>query len=77
MIKTQVQRPDELCHTAKAIAEPREWSISEVMRRGTEHMALTYPLRTTVKPWAIPLLKVRHFRPEFDQLHFKALAEGE
>jgi hypothetical protein len=32
MIKTQVQLPDELYRTAKAIAEQREWSLAEVMR---------------------------------------------
>ena len=74
--KTQVQLPEELYRTAKAIAEQREWSLAEVVRRGIEPMALAYHLRTTVKPWTLPLLKEAHFRPDFDQLDFKALAEG-
>jgi citrate synthase len=39
MIKTQVQIPDHLYYTAKAIAEQREWSFAEVIRRGLEHRA--------------------------------------
>ncbi len=77
MIKTQIQLPDELYHTAKAIAEQREWSLAEVVRRGIEHMALAYPLRTTTKKWELPVLKEAHFRTNFDQLDFKALAEGD
>ncbi len=77
MIKTQVQLPDELYRTAKAIAEQREWSLAEVVRRGIEYMALAYPLRTTAKPWELPMLKGAHFRPDFDQLDFKALAESD
>jgi hypothetical protein len=34
MIKTQVQLPDELYYKAKAIAEQREWSLAEIVRRG-------------------------------------------
>jgi hypothetical protein len=77
MIKTQVQLPDELYRTAKAIAEQREWSLAEVVRRGIEYMALAYPLRTTAKPWTLPMLKEAHFRADFDQLDFKALAEAD
>jgi hypothetical protein len=77
MIKTQVQLPDELYHTAKAIAEQREWSLAEVVRRGIESMALAYPLRKTSKPWALPLLSEAHFRQDFDKLDLKALAEAD
>ena len=76
MIKIEVQLPDELYRTAKAIAEQREWSLAEVVRRGIECMALAYPLRTTAKPWTLPMLKEDHFRADFDQLDFKTLAEG-
>ena len=44
MIKTQVQLPDQLYYKAKAIAEQREWSLAEVVRRGIEYMALAYPV---------------------------------
>ena len=75
MIKTQVQLPDELYYTAKAIAEQREWSLAEVVRRGIEHMALLYPPRPTKGQWALPVLEAKAFRSDFDQLDFKALAE--
>ena len=75
MIKTQVQLPDELYHTAKAIAEQREWSLAEVVRRGLEHMAVLYPTRQSEKGWELPALSAERFRPDFDQLDFKALAE--
>jgi hypothetical protein len=77
MIKTQVQLPDELYHTAKAIAEQREWSLAEVVRRGIEHMALVYPVRPSPEAWELPVLKEGDFRPDFDRLDFKALAEGD
>ena len=77
MIKTQIQLPDELYRTAKAIAEQREWSLAEVMRRGLEYMAVAYPLRTTEKPWELPVLKAEHFRTDFDQLDLKGLAEAD
>ena len=73
MIKTQAQLPDELYYKAKAIAEQREWSLAEVVRRGIEYMALAYPVKASAKPWALPVLKSGDFRPNFDQLDLKAL----
>lgn len=77
MIKTQVQLPDELYHTAKAIAAQREWSLAEVVRRGIEQMALVYPVRPSAKPWVLPVLDAKSFRADFDKLDFKALAESD
>lgn len=77
MIKTQIQLPDELYHTAKAIAEQREWSLAEVVRRGIENMARAYPLRDTSKTWELPVLKKESFRQDFDQLDLKVLAESD
>jgi hypothetical protein len=77
MIKTQVQLPDELYYKAKAIADQREWSLAEVVRRGLEHMALTYPVRASAKQWVLPVLKSGDFRPNIDQLDLKELAESD
>ena len=77
MIKTQVQLPDELYYKAKAIAEQREWSLAEVVRRGLEYMALTYPVRASAKQWVLPVLKSGDFRPNSDALDLKALAEND
>jgi len=73
----QVQLPDELYHTAKAIAEQREWSLAEVVRRGMEYMAIAYPLRPSARDWELPVLKEEQFRADFDHLDFKALAEND
>ena len=75
MIKTQVHLPDEVYYKAKAIAELREWSLAEVVRRGIEHMALAYPVRASAKPWKLPVLKSGDFRLDFDQLDFQGLAD--
>jgi hypothetical protein len=75
MIKTQIQIPDELYHTAKAIAEQREWSLAEVVRRGLEHMAVVYPVRPIKPDWQLPVLKKGDFRRGWDSLDLKALAE--
>jgi len=77
MIKTQVQLPDDLYYTAKAIAEQREWSLAEVVRRGIEHMALLYATRPTNAGWELPVLKAETFRSDFDHLDFRALAESD
>lgn len=75
MIKMQIQIPDELYHTAKAIAEQREWSLAEVVRRGLEHMAVAYPVRPIKKDWELPVLKKGDFHPGWNKLDLKALAE--
>lgn len=77
MIKTQVQLPDELYRKAKTIAEQREWSLAEVVRRGLEHMALLYPVQEGSGTWKLPVLKESDFVPNFDSLDFKTLSEGE
>jgi hypothetical protein len=77
MIKTQVQLPDELYYTAKAIALQREWSLAEVIRRGLEHMAVAYPVSKDLAPWELPVLKAEAFVSHFDQLDFKALSEAD
>ena len=77
MIKTQGQLPDELYYKAKAIADQREWSLAEVVRRGLEYMALTYPVRASASQWVLPVLKRGDFRPNIDELDLKALAESD
>lgn len=77
MIKTQVQLPDQLYYKAKAIAEQREWSLAEVVRRGLEYMALAYPVVENAADWAMPILEGSAFDPNFDKLDLKALSESE
>lgn len=77
MIKTQIQLPDQLYYKAKAIAEQREWSLAEVVRRGIEYMALAYPVGEIRGEWEIPVLKAGAFDANFDKLDFRALSENE
>jgi hypothetical protein len=43
MIKTQIQLPDRLYHEAKRVAQEREISLAEVLRRGVEYITRVYP----------------------------------
>lgn len=55
MVRTQVQLPDELYHAAKRLAEEREITLAEVVRRGLEHMLQIYPPRDdTRRRWRLP-----------------------
>jgi len=38
MVKAHIQIPDKLHAEAKALAERKEWSFAEVVRRGLEYM---------------------------------------
>lgn len=77
MIKTQVQLPDELYHQAKAIAEQREWSLAEVIRRGIEYMTILYPVGASTTPWQLPRLESAQFVSHFDELNFRELIAEE
>lgn len=46
MRRTQIQLPDELYLRLKKLAARKEWSLSEVLRRGAEYVLLTYPMET-------------------------------
>lgn len=59
MVRTQVQLPDDLYRDAKRIAEEREITLAEVVRRGLEHMVTLYPPReVAIDRWQLP--KPRH-----------------
>lgn len=77
MIKMQIQLPDQLYRKAKAIAEQREWSFAEVVRRGLEYMAVVYQVTETASDWKMPVLKSGIFAADFDQLDFKTIAASD
>jgi hypothetical protein len=55
MVKTQVQIPDHLYEAAKRIAESRELSFAEVVRRGLEYVVSVYSLKNnTQSEWKPP-----------------------
>ena len=57
MTRTQIQFPDPLYQRLKAIAEQRDWSLAEVMRKAAEHFVSRFP--ESEKPqaaWSFPTL---------------------
>ncbi len=55
MIKTQIQLPDALYREAKRVAEEREMSLAEVVRRGLEYITQAYPaLAGKREDWKLP-----------------------
>lgn len=55
MVKTQVQIPDHLYNEAKRISREYEMSFAEVVRRGLEKVAPSYPpRRQTTTKWTPP-----------------------
>lgn len=54
MIKTQIQMPDALYREAKRLAEEREMSLAELVRRGLEYMIATHPHRGAPEDWQPP-----------------------
>jgi len=57
MIKAHVQIPDDLYRSAKKVAEDKEWSFAEVVRRGLEYMTTINRPHDTVTDWTFPLVK--------------------
>ncbi len=55
MIKTQIQLPDALYREVKRVAEEREISLAEVLRRGAEYITRIYqPLGKERAQWTLP-----------------------
>lgn len=55
MIRTQIQLPDALYHALKRVAEAREWSLAEALRRGAEHVVQTFPpSAVSTGEWSLP-----------------------
>jgi hypothetical protein len=56
MVRTQIQLPDPLYREVRRIAEAQDWSIAEVIRRGTEAVVRSYPpdKEDTRRPWQLP-----------------------
>ena len=56
MIRTQIQLPDPLYREVQRIAKAQDWSLAEVIRRGTEAIVRAYPAMKTevARPWQFP-----------------------
>lgn len=55
MVRMQVQLPDELYKQLRAVADEKEWSLAEAIRRATEILVSVYPgAGKAQKPWKLP-----------------------
>ena len=58
MIRMQIQLPEPLLHRLKRIADERDWSFAELVRRGMESYACTFPdASVNPKEWVFPVLR--------------------
>ena len=77
MKRTQIQLPDPLYQRLKAIAEQKDWSLSEVMCKAAEHFITRFPEVPKPKAvWRFPTLDCggdfltdpANLRPEADTI---------
>jgi hypothetical protein len=55
MVRTQIQLPDDLYRDLKHLAEQKEWSLAETLRRAAEQLLDRHLLRTPESaPWRLP-----------------------
>jgi hypothetical protein len=79
MVRTQIQLPDELYAKAKRVAEQREISLAELIRRGLETLFTLYPVAEEISPdWKPPKPRRLGCRPlTAEQLRDAARDEAE
>ncbi|MEI7730631.1 MAG: CopG family transcriptional regulator [Verrucomicrobiota bacterium] len=55
MVRTQIQLPDDMYRDLKSLAELREWTLAETIRRAAEQFLDRYPKADAVcKEWKLP-----------------------
>lgn len=57
MVRTQIQLPDELYAKVKRLAQVKEWSLAETLRRAAEELLDHYPqagLGFGGEDWSLP-----------------------
>ena len=57
MLRTQIQLPEPLFNQLKRIAEQRDWSVAELVRRGMEVYVQTCPEPSPKTGWKMPVLR--------------------
>lgn len=57
MVRTQIQIPDELYNRVRAVADFREWTVAETIRRSLEVFVQMAPNagKQAKKPWQLPV----------------------
>jgi len=79
MIKTQIQLPDALYRDLKRLAEAKEWSLAETLRRGAELLLARHPnIAQSRLPWTPPQPRDLGWRGlTHDQIHAASLDDME
>jgi len=58
MTRTQIQLPEPLFGRLRSIAQTRDISVAELIRRGMEVYVMTFPeTETAAPPWTMPVLR--------------------
>ena len=58
MMRTQIQLPEPLFGKLRSIAQMRDISLAELIRRGMELYVMTCPeVKATALPWTMPVLR--------------------
>jgi predicted DNA-binding ribbon-helix-helix protein len=58
MTRTQIQLPEPLFGRLRSIAQIRDISVAELIRRGMELYVMTCPeVKATASAWAMPVLR--------------------
>ena len=57
MLRTQIQLPAPLFNQLRQIAEQRDWSFAEFVRRGMEAYVQKCQISSSTAPWVMPLLR--------------------
>lgn len=55
MVRTQIQIPDSLYASSKRLAERRQISLAELIRRGLEYMLSVSAKEAPPEAWTLPL----------------------
>ena len=57
MLGTQIRLPAPLFNQLRQIAEQRDWSFAEFVRRGMEAYVQTCQTSSSSAPWVMPVLR--------------------
>ena len=84
MLRTQIQLPEPLFHQLKRIAEQRDWSLAELVRRGMEVYVQTCAEPVGATDWSMPVLRgsgghlqdPAGVRPEADAIAARSTKRG-
>jgi len=77
MVKTQIQMPDDLYARIKDLADKKEWSLAEALRRGAELLLQLYPAPGSTS-WTPPPPRRLGWRGLTDaEVHAAAIADME